>query len=49
MNFSQEPLAKFKILFEGKARGGENAERTWVREHFSPTINAAIGTLISER
>jgi hypothetical protein len=22
------------ILFEGKARGGKNAERTWVREHF---------------
>jgi hypothetical protein len=22
------------ILFEGKARGEKNAERTWVREHF---------------
>jgi hypothetical protein len=22
------------ILFEGKARGGKKAERTWVREHF---------------
>jgi hypothetical protein len=34
---------KFQILVDGKARGGEIAQRTSVREHFSTTSNAAIG------
>jgi hypothetical protein len=30
-------------LLKGKARGGETAQRTYVREQFSTTSNAAIG------
>jgi hypothetical protein len=42
-----ESLEKLKILFEGKARGGEKAQCTFgVHEHFSPTSNAAIGRKI---
>jgi len=36
-------VSKCQILFDGKARGGEKAQRTLAREHFSTTINAAIG------
>jgi len=30
-------------LLKGKARGGETTQRTFVREQFSTTSNAAIG------
>jgi hypothetical protein len=36
-------VSKCQILFDGKARAGEKALRTLVREHFSTTISAAIG------
>ena len=36
-------LQNGQILVEGKARGGENAQRTTVRERFSTTRNAAFG------
>jgi hypothetical protein len=44
------PFGEFKILVEGKERGGEKARCTCgTTSNFSPTSNAAIGTLISER
>jgi hypothetical protein len=36
-------VSKCQILFDGKARRVEKAQRTLVREHFSTMINAAIG------